>query len=166
MNKSSTSTLELILQFVEQRLRDQHEAIDHLMVRVNLIVGFFGIILAALVQSGVDTSLPSFVKFALVLLFFALATAMCAYRVRSFRNDPNPEILYRKYRNHNKDFVIKTLSLNIIDSFNENKRIMAKTNGFLLISMSLFVLSSLMIILYFLREEVKSLLWQIIQILE
>jgi len=153
------------LEFAEQRLRDQHEAIDQLKARVNLIVGFFGIIIAAIVQNGIDTSLPPFVKFALVLLFLALISAMYAYRVRSFRNDPNPEILYKKYRNRDKDFVMKVISLNIVDSFKENKRIMKRVNGLLFVSVFLFVLSSLMIIIYFLREEVKFALCQIIKIL-
>jgi hypothetical protein len=97
-----SETLELIHNEVKDRLNTQFQSLDGLNTKASVIIGFVGVII------GISLQLSIFFSFS-------------AYKIKSYRRDPEPRALTEKYLMEDDKTVKKQLIDNFIASFEENK---------------------------------------------
>lgn len=115
-----SETLELVYNEVKDALNTQIQSLDGLNTKASVIVGFVGVII------GISLNLYSYsnsylfgscMTLFLTSIFFTLR----AYRVKSYRRDPEPRTLTEKYLRGGDKKVKKQLIDNFIQSFEDNK---------------------------------------------
>jgi hypothetical protein len=122
MNKAAypLETLELVYNEVKDALNTQLQSLDGLDTKASVIVGFIGVII------GISLNLYQYSNSYLFVLCMALFLAsifftLSAYKVKSYRRDPEPEALTINYLREDPRIVKKQLIDNFIQSFKENE---------------------------------------------
>jgi hypothetical protein len=113
-------TLELVYNEVKDALNTQIQSLDGLDTKASVIVGFVGLII------GISLNLYSYSNsylFGLCITLFltSIFSTLCAYKVESYRRDPEPRTLTEKYLRKDDKKVKKQLIDNFIQSFEDNK---------------------------------------------
>ncbi len=113
-------TLELIYSEVKDALNIQFQSIDSLNTKASIIIGFVGVIIGIslnLYPYGNSYLFGSCMTFFLVSTFFSFF----AYKTESYRRDPEPRQLTKKYLREDNKKVRKQLIDNFIQSYEDNK---------------------------------------------
>ena len=113
-------TLELVYNEVKDALNTQIQSLDGLNTKASVIVGFVGVII------GIALNLYSYSNSYLfgscmALFLTSIFFTLCAYKVESYRRDPEPRTLTEKYLRECNKKVKKQLIDNFIQSFEYNK---------------------------------------------
>lgn len=115
--------LELIYQEIKDRLKEQLLSIDQINTKHNLILGFNSIILVLLLQAYFSSkTIDNFLKIAGLMFFISIVIVLIGLLIRSYRRDPDPGGLYRKYKDKSVDETKAQLILNYISCFDDNKK--------------------------------------------
>ena len=123
-----SETLELVYNEVKDALNTQIRSLDGLNTKASVIVGFIGVII------GISLNLYQYSNsylFVLCMTLFlsSIFLTLSAYKVKSYRRDPEPETLTIKYLRDDYKTVKKQLIDNFIQSFKENEiKIEVKVN--------------------------------------
>lgn len=115
-----SETLELVYNEVKDALNTQLQSLDGLNTKASVIIGFVGVII------GISLNLYSYSNSylfgsSMTLFLTSIFFTLFAYRVKSYRRDPEPETLTIKYLRDDCKTVKKQLIDNFIQSFKENK---------------------------------------------
>jgi hypothetical protein len=89
-------TLELIYNEVKDRLNTQFQSLDGLNTTASVIIGFVGVIIGISLQLYSQSNsylFGSCMTLFLISIFFSLS----AYKIKSYRRDPEPRPLRDKY---------------------------------------------------------------------
>jgi len=113
-------TLELIYNEVKDALNTQIQSLDGLNTKASVIVGFVGVII------GISLNLYSYSNSYLfgscmTLFLTSIFFTLYAYKIESWRSDPEPRTLTEKYLRESDKRVKKQLIDNFIQSFEDNK---------------------------------------------
>jgi len=115
-----SETLELIYNEVKDALNTQLQSLDGLNTKASVIIGFVGVIIG--ISLNLYSHSNSYLFGSSMTLFLAsIFFTLFAYRVKSYRRDPEPETLTIKYLRDDCKTVKKQLIDNFIQSFEENK---------------------------------------------
>ena len=113
-------TLELIYNEVKDALNAQFQSIDSLDTKAGIIIGSVGVIIGIslnLYSHGNPYLFSSCMTLFLTSIFFSFS----AYKIKSYRRDPEPRKIAEKYLREDGKKVKKQLLDNFIVSFEDNK---------------------------------------------
>ena len=115
-----SETLELVYNEVKDALNTQLQSLDGLNTKASVIIGFVGVII------GISLNLYSYSNVYLfgscmTLFLTSIFFTLSAYKVKSYRRDPEPETLTIKYLRDDCKTVKKQLIDNFIQSFKDNE---------------------------------------------
>ena len=101
-------TLELVYKEVDSALNRQFQSLDGLNTKASVIVGFIGVIL------GISLNLyphrnPYLFGSCMTLFLISIFFALSAYKVESYRRDPEPRKLTENYLKEDSEKVKKKL---------------------------------------------------------
>ena len=115
-----TETLELVYNEVKGALNTQIQSLDGLNTKASVIIGFIGVILGISLNLYPHSN-PYLFGSCMTLLLISSFFALSAYRVESYRRDPEPRKLTENYLRDDSEKVKKQLIDNFIQSFENNK---------------------------------------------
>ncbi|NQE45764.1 hypothetical protein C5S31_07070 [ANME-1 cluster archaeon GoMg2] len=113
-------TLELIYNEVKDALNTQFQSMDGLNTKASVIVGFVGVIIGISLNLYSDEKSHLFIG-SMLLFLGAAFLSFFAYKVKSYRRDPEPRALTIKYLREDDKKVKKKLIDNFIQSYEDNK---------------------------------------------
>ena len=113
-------TLELVYKEVGSALNRQFQSLDGLNTKASVIVGFIGVILGISLNLYPHSN-PYLFGSCMTLFLISIFFALSAYKVESYRRDPEPRKLTEKYLEDNAKKVKKQLIDNFIWSYEDNK---------------------------------------------
>jgi hypothetical protein len=119
-DKYPPETLELIYNEVKDRLNTQFQSLDGLNTKASVIIGFVGVIIGISLQLYSQSNsylFGSCMALFMISIFFSLS----AYKIKSYRRDPEPRPLRDKYLTTNDKKVKEQLIANFIESFEGSK---------------------------------------------
>ena len=115
-----SETLDLVYNEVKDALNMQFQSMDGLNTKASVIIGFVGVIIGISLQLYSQSNsylFGSCMTLFLISIFFSFS----AYKIKSYRRDPEPRELTEKYLREDDKEVKKQLIDNFIASFEENK---------------------------------------------
>lgn len=122
MKKDVQQNINLFLELTKERIGRLFYAIERIETKASIIIGFLGIVLGYILV-GTDRIFWELTIFNLgvlsLLISFILAFSIII--TLKYRDDPDPEKLFCKYKDINPQEVKEQLLSNLIDSYNENK---------------------------------------------
>ncbi|MDI6886542.1 MAG: hypothetical protein QMD22_09450 [archaeon] len=113
-------TLELIYNEVKDVLNAQFQSIDSLDTKAGIIIGFVGVIIGISLNLYSHSNSILFCS-CMTLFLTSIFLSFSAYKVKSYRRDPEPRKLTEKYLREDDKKVRKQLTDNFIQSFEDNK---------------------------------------------
>ena len=113
-------TLELIYNEVKDRLNTQFQSLDGLNTKASVIIGFVGVIIGISLQLYSQSNSYLFGS-CMTLFMISIFFSFSAYKIKSYRRDPEPRALTVEYLMEDDKTVKKQLIDNFIASFEENK---------------------------------------------
>lgn len=122
----NNDSLDLIFQEVRDRLKDQLLTADQLATKLNFLLGFNTVVIAAIFPGLIENivtegeALHATIILAIALLLLSVYFDLRGLKLQKYRRDPDPEQLYKKYANSSVDETKKVLISNYIGSFKEN----------------------------------------------
>ena len=119
-DEGTSETLELVYNEVKDVLNTQFRSLDGLNTKTSVVVGFVGVTIVISLNLYLHSNSYIFgacMTLFLISIFFALS----AYKVESYRRDPEPRKLVEKYLGKDVDHVKRQLILNFIQSFENNE---------------------------------------------
>ena len=122
MNKDNYSpeTLELVYNEVKDRLNTQFQSSDGLSTKASVIIGFVGVMIGISLQLYSQSNSYLFGS-SMTLLMISIFLSFSAYKVKSYRRDPEPRALTVGYLMEDGKTVKKQLIDNFIVSYEDNK---------------------------------------------
>lgn len=131
VSKSDHPSLDIVYDEVKQRLNQQFEQIESLNQRGTVLLGLVATITSVI--SGITAlsigdfsarpCLPAVLLIAAAALYIAvLLVTYRAYKIRTYRRDPEPKPLRDKYKNEDSNTTKETLINNFIQSYDDNSR--------------------------------------------
>ena len=139
-------TLELIYNEVKDRLNTQFQSLDGLNTKASVIIGFVGVIIGISLQLYSQSNsylFGSCMTLFLISIFFSFS----AYKIKSYRRDPEPRDLTEKYLREDDKEVKKQLIDNFIESFEENKNKIEEKGKYINYSLILLFVGLIVLIL-------------------
>jgi len=113
-------TLELVYTEVDSALNRQFQSLDGLNTKASVIVGFIGVILGISLNLYPHSN-PYLFGSCMTLFLISIFFALSAYKVESYRRDPEPRKLTENYLKEDSEKVKKKLIDNFIQSVEDNK---------------------------------------------
>jgi hypothetical protein len=113
-------TLELVYKEVDSALNRQFQSLDGLNTKASVIVGFIGVILGISLNLYPHSN-PYLFGSCMTLFLISIFFALSAYKVESYRRDPEPRKLTENYLKEDSEKVKKKLIDNFIQSVEDNK---------------------------------------------
>jgi|SRR5215216_359032 len=148
-------TLSTIFAEIKERVSSQQNAISRLENKAEKMIGFVslftGLAIAGM-QFFLKDDLPqllskktlmvSYVVYIGGATFFliSICLAFFAYRVESYRSDPNPQRLAEKFLFYSHDELLQQLIDNLADSYKANERIMGRKARLVRLSLLSFII--------------------------
>ncbi len=115
-----SETLELIYNEVKDRLNTQFQSLDGLNTKASVIIGFVGVIIGISLQLYSQSNSYLFGS-CMTLFMISIFFSFSAYKIKSYRRDPEPRALTGKYLSDDSKKVKRQLIDNFIKSFEDNK---------------------------------------------
>ena len=113
-------TLELVYKEVGSALNRQFQSLDGLNTKASVIVGFIGVILGISLNLYPHSN-PYLFGSCMTLFLISIFFALSAYKVESYRRDPEPRKLTENYLKEDSEKVKKKLIDNFIQSVEANE---------------------------------------------
>lgn len=155
-----SENLDLIFQEIKDRLKDQLLSADQLATKLNFLLGFNTIVIAAIFPGlfdGLKTgniTLHPFIILAIALLLISIYFDFKGLKIQKYRRDPDPRQLYQKYANSQKESTKKILISNYIASFEENLKKLSPVRECFRNSVIFSSLALVFIFLFFVKNSV------------
>ena len=115
-----SETLDLVYNEVKDALNMQFQSMDGLNTKASVIIGFVGVIIGISLQLYSQSNSYLFGS-CMTLFMISIFFSFSAYKIKSYRRDPEPRDLTEKYLREDDKEVKKQLIDNFIASFEENK---------------------------------------------
>ena len=115
-----SETLDLVYNEVKDALNMQFQSMDGLNTKASVIIGFVGVIIGISLQLYSQSNSYLFGS-CMTLFMISIFFSFSAYKIKSYRRDPEPRELTEKYLREDDKEVKKQLIDNFIASFEENK---------------------------------------------
>ena len=112
-------TLELIYNEVKDALNTQFQSMEGLNTKASVIIGFVGVIIGISLNLYSDENPHLFIG-SMLLFLGAAFLSFFAYKVKSYRRDPEPRALTINYLREDDKKVKKKLIDNFIQSYEDN----------------------------------------------
>jgi len=158
----NNENLDLIFQEVKERLKDQLLTADQLATKLNFLLGFNTIVIAAIFPGLFDKlNIHPIVIFAIAFFLVSIYFDLRGLRIQKYRRDPDPEQLYKKYINSEADDTKKVLISNYIASFKENLDKLSPVRKCFRASVMLSSIALILIFIYFAKDSIIT-IWQIL----
>lgn len=128
-------SLDLIYAEVKERLSVQWQAIDSLDSKAGLVLSSASVVIsiaAGLQASSSQTiqTVPLALLLAGGLLYvFCMVFGLRGFKIRGYRRDPEPGPLHKKYLHEEPELTKGTIIANLIESFEENKKLLDSKAG-------------------------------------
>jgi hypothetical protein len=148
-------TLSTIFAEIKERVSSQQNAISLLENKADKMIGFVslftGLAIAGM-QFFLKNDLPQLLSKKTLIIscviyvggaicfLISICLAFVAYKVESYRSDPNPWRLAEKYLFYPHDKLLKQLIDNLADSYKANERIMRRKAKFVRLSLLSFII--------------------------
>ena len=139
-------TLELIYNEVKDRLNTQFQSLDGLNTKASVIIGFVGVIIGISLQLYSQSNSYLFGS-CMTLFMISIFFSFSAYKIKSYRRDPEPRDLTEKYLREDDKEVKKQLIDNFIESFEENKNKIEEKGKYINYSLILLFVGLIVLIL-------------------
>lgn len=121
--KEDSKTLQTIYEAVKEKLDIQLRFADSVDTKASVLIGFNGVIIAIVFTRlwPKDINLYSFIFIAAIIsLMSSIGLAFRAYVTEPYRRDPDPRGL-KRYSMKSNEEVIKQITDNLINSYEENE---------------------------------------------
>ena len=115
-----SETLDLVYNEVKDALNMQFQSMDGLNTKASVIIGFVGVIIGISLQLYSQSNSYLF-GLCMTLFMISIFFSFSAYKIKSYRRDPEPRALTVDYLMEDDKTVKKQLIDNFIESFEENK---------------------------------------------
>ncbi|MCK4732357.1 MAG: hypothetical protein KAT65_07860 [Methanophagales archaeon] len=140
-----SETLELIYNEVKDTLNAQLQSLERLNSKASVIIGLVGVI-TGLSLNLHPLSSPYLFGACMTLFLASIFLSFSAYKVKSYRRDPEPRKITEKYLREDSKKVKKQLIDNFIESYENNGPIIDKKARYInysliLLFIGLFVLT-------------------------
>lgn len=123
VNNNQINSHKLLYSEIKERLKDQFDSVDSLDTKAGVTLGFSGVILIGLVNSGWFLDLQShFFLIVLTPLIIAISSLVASVFVRSYNKDPDPTKLIEGYKDKTEDETRRQLIRNFEDCFKKNTK--------------------------------------------
>ena len=139
-------TLELIYNEVKDRLNTQFQSLDGLNTKASVIIGFVGVIIGISLQLYSQSNSYLFGS-CMTLFLISIVFSFSAYKIKSYRRDPEPRDLTEKYLREDDKEVKKQLIDNFIESFEENNTKIEEKGEYINYSLILLFVGLIVLIL-------------------
>ena len=139
-------TLELIYNEVKDRLNTQFQSLDGLNTKASVIIGFVGVIIGISLQLYSQSNSYLFGS-CMTLFMISIFFSFSAYKIKSYRRDPEPGPLRDEYLTTDDKTVKEQLIANFIESFEENKTKIAEKVKYINYSIILLLVGLIVLIL-------------------
>lgn len=148
-------TVELIFSEIKDRLKTQKESVAQLENKSSRIIGFVGLVIGlgiTLIQLSIKDELfksltnqqilIEFIFYAagIVILLFSITFAFWAFRVESYRADPDPLKLVEKYLYFPHEKLLNQLNENFLECFAHNQKILLRKSKYVRLSLLFFLI--------------------------
>ncbi len=155
MPRVYSENLELIYQEVREKLRIQIESIDSTGTKINFLLGFNSIIIAALFQtfSGKLNEIGHLLKISIFLFIFSSFLNLICLVIFKYRRDPDPDMLYSKYQYKTQRYTKAALIQSFIDSYSQNTQKIAGQNNVFNLSLVLTFIALLFIFTFVVKND-------------
>ena len=159
--------LDLIFQEVKDRLKDQLLSADQLATKLNFLLGFNTIVIAAIfsgllneIQLSIALIHPLII---LALAFFLVSTYfdLRGLKIQKYRRDPDPRKLFEKYSNSKEEITKKVLISNYIVSFEENLKKLSLVRKCFRNSVIFSSFALVFIFLFLIKDSIMP-IWEVI----
>ena len=146
-----SETFELVYNEVKDALNTQLQSLDGLNTKASVIIGFVGVII------GISLNLYSYSNsylfgLSMTLFLISIFFTLYAYKVESWRSDPEPRSLTKKYVKMCDKTVKKQLIDNFILSFEDNKIKIEKKVSYINYSLILLFIGLIILTLSIIME--------------
>jgi len=139
-------TLELIYNEVKDRLNTQFQSLDGLNTKASVIIGFVGVIIGISLQLYSQSNSYLFGS-CMTLFMISIFFSFSAYKIKSYRRDPEPRALRDGYLTTDNKTVKEQLIANFIESFEENKTKIEEKGEYINYSLILLFVGLIVLIL-------------------
>jgi hypothetical protein len=152
--KISKSSSTIIFDIIEKRIKYLWDSSDRIDDKASTLIGFEGVIISILFStySLVKPSVTTFIT-GVIFLFISLFLAILSIKPYEFRMDPKPRGLYEDYMGKKAEDTLEVITVNIIDSFEENEKINHKKAKLLNFGFYSLLFSLIFIILSILKVD-------------
>ncbi|HOB90010.1 MAG TPA: hypothetical protein PKG74_01620 [Candidatus Colwellbacteria bacterium] len=163
----SSENLDLIFQEVKDRLKDQLLTADQLATKLNFLLGFNTIVIAAIFPGLFDKvqidklDIHPIIIFVIAFFLLSIYFDLKGLKIQKYRRDPDPEQLYKKYINSEADDTKKVLISNYIASFKENLCKLSPVRKCFRASVILSSIALMLIFIFFAKDSILT-IWQIL----
>lgn len=117
-NDDCIRNLEFLYKVITERVNAEYQAQDIKDNKASLLLGFSSTLLSIIFSFS---NVNKYSLLGIISIYISIIFAYLAYRVKSWRRDPDPEALWRKYRECNYTNTLETIIFNIVDSYKNNK---------------------------------------------
>ena len=139
-------TLDLVYNEVKDALNMQFQSMDGLNTKASVIIGFVGVIIGISLQLYSQSNSYLFGS-CMTLFLISIVFSFSAYKIKSYRRDPEPRDLTEKYLRADDKTVKKQLIDNFIASFEENKTNIEEKGKYINYSLILLFVGLIVLIL-------------------
>lgn len=123
---------EFLFQLIKERGKTEFASSDKKDEKAIVLFGFNSIVLSIIFSLGLNNSF--FNNLGILFILISIVLSFFVIKVRTYRADPDPESLWKKYREKDYETILKQVIVNLIDSFKENKKVIDEKGKFVNIS--------------------------------
>jgi len=123
---------EFLFQVIKDRFKTEFDSSDRKDEKAAILFGFNGVIFSIIVSSNlsINPNLICFKYLGVLFIITSIVLSFCVIKTRTYRVDPDPENLWKKYENDNYKNTLKRVTVNYIESFKNNKKVIDEKGNF------------------------------------